>query len=110
MTGCGTDRPIDRQTDRPTDRQTDRPTDGVVFSLLFGVCCLLCCCSVVVVVLFVVCCGVVFVVCCLLWCFQLCVVCWWPEAADLIYHLLVMLQNHEISLADVVSELKARHD
>ena len=32
------------------------------------------------------------------------------EAADLIYHLLVMLQNHEISLADVVSELKARHD
>jgi len=32
------------------------------------------------------------------------------EASDLIYHLLVLLQNHEISLADVVRELKARHE
>ena len=32
------------------------------------------------------------------------------EASDLIYHLLVMLHNHELSLADVVRELKARHD
>jgi phosphoribosyl-AMP cyclohydrolase / phosphoribosyl-ATP pyrophosphohydrolase len=32
------------------------------------------------------------------------------EASDLIYHLLVLLQNHEISLADVVGELKARHE
>jgi len=31
------------------------------------------------------------------------------EASDLVYHLLVLLQNHEISLADVVRELKARH-
>ena len=32
------------------------------------------------------------------------------EASDLIYHLLVMLHNHELSLSDVVHELKARHD
>lgn len=32
------------------------------------------------------------------------------EASDLVYHLLVLLQNHEISLADVVRELKARHE
>ena len=32
------------------------------------------------------------------------------EASDLVYHLLVMLHNHELSLADVVRELKARHD
>ncbi|MAF83294.1 MAG: phosphoribosyl-ATP diphosphatase [Gammaproteobacteria bacterium] len=32
------------------------------------------------------------------------------EASDLIYHLLVMLHNHELSLADVVRELKARHN
>ncbi len=32
------------------------------------------------------------------------------EASDLIYHLLVMLHNHELSLADVVCELKSRHD
>lgn len=32
------------------------------------------------------------------------------EASDLIYHLLVMLHQHELSLADVVRELKARHD
>ena len=32
------------------------------------------------------------------------------EASDLIYHLLVLLHNHDLSLADVVHELKARHD
>lgn len=32
------------------------------------------------------------------------------EASDLVYHLLVMLHNHELSLADVVRELKARHN
>ena len=31
------------------------------------------------------------------------------EASDLIYHLLVLLHNHELSLTDVVSELRARH-
>jgi len=32
------------------------------------------------------------------------------EASDLIYHLLVMLHNHDIALSEVVHELKARHD
>lgn len=32
------------------------------------------------------------------------------EASDLMYHLLVMLHNHDLSLAEVVRELKARHD
>jgi phosphoribosyl-ATP pyrophosphohydrolase/phosphoribosyl-AMP cyclohydrolase len=32
------------------------------------------------------------------------------ESSDLIYHLLVLLHNHELSLADVVRELQARHD
>jgi len=32
------------------------------------------------------------------------------EASDLIYHMLVMLHIHDLSLADVVRELKARHD
>ncbi len=32
------------------------------------------------------------------------------EASDLIYHLLVMLHNHELLPSDVVRELKARHD
>jgi len=31
------------------------------------------------------------------------------EASDLIYHLLVLLHNHELSLSDVAEELKARH-
>ena len=31
------------------------------------------------------------------------------EAADLLYHLLVLLANQEIPLADVVSTLKSRH-
>ncbi len=32
------------------------------------------------------------------------------EASDLVYHLLVMLQNHDLSLTDIADELKARHD
>ena len=32
------------------------------------------------------------------------------EAADLLYHLLVLLQSQDLSLADVARELKARHD
>ena len=32
------------------------------------------------------------------------------ETSDLMYHLLVMLHHHDLSLADVVRELKARHD
>ncbi len=32
------------------------------------------------------------------------------EAADLIYHLLVLLANQEIPLAEVVTTLQARHD
>ena len=31
------------------------------------------------------------------------------EAADLIYHLLVLLANQEITLADVVNKLQSRH-
>lgn len=31
------------------------------------------------------------------------------ESADLIYHLLVLLQDQELNLADVVSKLKERH-
>lgn len=31
------------------------------------------------------------------------------EAADLIYHLLVLLANQQISLAEVVARLEARH-
>ena len=31
------------------------------------------------------------------------------EAADLLYHLLVLLQANELSLADVANELSARH-
>ena len=31
------------------------------------------------------------------------------EASDLIYHLLVLLKSHELSFADVVNELEARH-
>ncbi len=31
------------------------------------------------------------------------------EASDLIYHLLVLLKTHDLSLADVVAELEARH-
>ena len=31
------------------------------------------------------------------------------EAADLIYHLLVLLRSRQLSLADVVETLKARH-
>jgi len=31
------------------------------------------------------------------------------EASDLIYHLLVLLKSHDLSFADVVSELEARH-
>lgn len=31
------------------------------------------------------------------------------EAADLIYHVLVLLNNQDISLADVVANLEARH-
>jgi len=31
------------------------------------------------------------------------------EASDLLYHLLVLLTHHDMSLTDVVSELEARH-
>jgi phosphoribosyl-ATP pyrophosphohydrolase/phosphoribosyl-AMP cyclohydrolase len=31
------------------------------------------------------------------------------EASDLIYHVLVLLKSHDLSLADVVNELRARH-
>ena len=31
------------------------------------------------------------------------------EASDLIYHLLVLLKNHDLRLSDVVKELEARH-
>ena len=31
------------------------------------------------------------------------------EASDLIYHLLVLLKTHDLSFADVVNELEARH-
>lgn len=31
------------------------------------------------------------------------------ESADLIYHLFVLLQHHELSLADVIAELEKRH-
>ena len=31
------------------------------------------------------------------------------EASDLLYHLLVLLHMHDLSLADVVSEMQARH-
>jgi phosphoribosyl-ATP pyrophosphohydrolase/phosphoribosyl-AMP cyclohydrolase len=31
------------------------------------------------------------------------------EAADLLYHVLVLLNNHELRLADVTKELKKRH-
>ena len=31
------------------------------------------------------------------------------EASDLVYHLLVLLTGHEVSLTDVVDELEARH-
>lgn len=31
------------------------------------------------------------------------------EASDLIYHLLVLLKTHDLSFADVVAELEARH-
>jgi len=31
------------------------------------------------------------------------------EASDMIYHLLVLLNTHEISFADIVTELEARH-
>jgi phosphoribosyl-ATP pyrophosphohydrolase len=31
------------------------------------------------------------------------------EAADLLYHLLVLLQSHDLQLADIVAELKSRH-
>lgn len=31
------------------------------------------------------------------------------EAADLLYHVLVLLNNHELRLADVTEELKKRH-
>lgn len=31
------------------------------------------------------------------------------EAADLVYHLLVLLQSRDTTLADVVAELSARH-
>ena len=31
------------------------------------------------------------------------------EASDLLYHLLVLLHMHELSLADVVREMQARH-
>lgn len=31
------------------------------------------------------------------------------EAADLLYHVLVLLNNHELCLADVTKELKKRH-
>jgi phosphoribosyl-ATP pyrophosphohydrolase/phosphoribosyl-AMP cyclohydrolase len=32
------------------------------------------------------------------------------EAADLVYHLLVLLANHEIRLAEVIATLAARHE
>ena len=32
------------------------------------------------------------------------------EASDLLYHLLVLLHSQELSLTEVVRELKARHD
>ena len=31
------------------------------------------------------------------------------EAADLVYHLMVLLENSELSLADLAAELSARH-
>jgi len=31
------------------------------------------------------------------------------EASDLIYHLLVLLKTHDLSIVDVVAELEARH-
>jgi len=31
-----------------------------------------------------------------------------PEAADLLYHLLVLLRHHNVALADVVRELRRR--
>ena len=31
------------------------------------------------------------------------------EAADLVYHLLVLLRSHDLSLADLVNELEERH-
>ena len=31
------------------------------------------------------------------------------EASDLIYHLLVLLNTHELNFADIVTELEARH-
>ena len=31
------------------------------------------------------------------------------EAADLVYHLMVLLQSHELRLADVIRELEDRH-
>lgn len=31
------------------------------------------------------------------------------EAADLLYHLLVMLQSRDLQLADIVAELESRH-
>jgi phosphoribosyl-ATP pyrophosphohydrolase len=31
------------------------------------------------------------------------------EASDLVYHLLVLLKSHDLSLADVAKELQARH-
>jgi phosphoribosyl-ATP pyrophosphohydrolase len=31
------------------------------------------------------------------------------EAADLLYHLLVLLQSHDLQLADIVAELESRH-
>ncbi len=31
------------------------------------------------------------------------------EAADLLYHLLVLLQSHGLQLGDIVTELKSRH-
>jgi len=31
------------------------------------------------------------------------------ESADLIYHLFVLLQYHQLSLADVIAELEKRH-
>ncbi len=31
------------------------------------------------------------------------------EAADLLYHLLVLLQSHDLQLGDIVTELESRH-
>ena len=31
------------------------------------------------------------------------------EAADLLYHMLVLLHNHELNLTDVINELRRRH-